>query len=44
MCVPLGHRDNMYGLIYLACDVPGIYGQDDLAFLKTIAAILGPKI
>lgn len=44
MCVPLIYRDNIYGLIYLACDVPGVYTQDDLEFLKTIAALLGPKI
>lgn len=44
MCVPLVFRNNIYGLIYLACDVPGIYTQEDLEFLKTIAAILGPKI
>jgi two-component system, NtrC family, sensor kinase len=44
MCVPLIYRDNIYGLIYLACDVPGVYTQVDLEYLKTIAAILGPKI
>jgi GAF domain-containing protein len=44
MCVPLVYHDNIYGLIYLACDIPGIYTQEDLEFLKTIAAILGPKI
>jgi signal transduction histidine kinase len=44
MCVPLVSRDNIYGLIYLASDVPGVYTQEDLEFLKTIAALLGPKI
>lgn len=44
MCVPLVSRDNIYGLIYLACDAAGVYSQTDLEFLKAIASILAPKI
>ncbi len=44
MCVPLVSRDNIYGLIYLACDTAGVYNQTDLEFLKAIASILAPKI
>lgn len=44
MCVPLLYRGNIYGLIYMTCDMPGVYSQVDLEFLKTIASILGPKI
>ncbi len=44
MCVPLVSRDNIYGLIYLACDTAGVYNQTDLEFLKAIASIIAPKI
>jgi len=44
LCVPLIFRGQIYGLIYLARNVPGAYRQDDLEFLRTIAAILAPLV
>lgn len=44
MCVPLAYRQQIYGIIYLDRNIPGAYNQDDLEFLRTIAAILAPLI
>jgi pSer/pThr/pTyr-binding forkhead associated (FHA) protein/signal transduction histidine kinase len=44
LCVPLIFRNQIYGLIYLARNVPGAYGQHDLEFLRTIASILAPLV
>jgi pSer/pThr/pTyr-binding forkhead associated (FHA) protein/signal transduction histidine kinase len=44
LCVPLIFRNQIYGLIYLARNVPGAYGQHDLEFLRTIASILAPMV
>ncbi len=44
LCVPLIFRNQIYGLIYLARNVPGAYGQEDLEFLRTIASILAPMV
>jgi pSer/pThr/pTyr-binding forkhead associated (FHA) protein len=44
LCVPLIYHDQIYGLIYLDRYIPGVYKQDDLEFLRTIAFILAPLI
>jgi K+-sensing histidine kinase KdpD len=44
LCVPLIFRNQIYGLIYLARNVPGAYGQEDIEFLRTIASILAPMV
>ena len=44
LCVPLIHRSQIYGLIYLDRNIPGYYQQDDLEFLRSIAFLLAPLI
>ena len=44
LCVPLIYHDQIYGLIYLDRNIPGVYNQDDLELLRTIAFILAPLI
>jgi len=44
LCVPLIYHNEIYGLIYLDRNIPGFYKEDDLKFLRSIAAILGPLI
>ncbi len=44
LCVPLIYHDQIYGLIYLDRNIPGVYKQDDLEFLRTIAFMLAPLI
>jgi signal transduction histidine kinase len=44
LCAPLIYRNQIYGLIYLDCNIPGAYQEGDLAFLKGIASILAPII
>lgn len=44
ICVPLVHRNQIYGLIYLDREVPGAYTQADLEFLRAVGSILAPLI
>ena len=44
LCVPLIYHDQIYGLIYLDRNIPGVYNQEDLEFLRAIAFILAPLI
>ena len=44
LCVPLIYHDQILGLIYLDRNIPGVYNQDDLEFLRTIAFMFAPLI
>jgi K+-sensing histidine kinase KdpD len=44
LCVPLIYHNQIYGLIYLDRDIPGVYKNDDLEFLRSIASILAPLL
>lgn len=44
LCAPLIYHNQIYGLIYLDRNVPGVYRQDDLEFLRAIAFMLAPLI
>ncbi len=44
LCAPLISRNQIYGLIYLDCNVPRAYDENDLELLRTIAFILAPHI
>jgi pSer/pThr/pTyr-binding forkhead associated (FHA) protein len=44
LCAPLIYHNQIYGLIYLYRNVPGVYGQEDLEFLRAIAFMLAPLI
>jgi pSer/pThr/pTyr-binding forkhead associated (FHA) protein len=44
LCAPLIYHNQIYGLIYLDRNIPGVYKQDDLELLRTIALILAPLI
>lgn len=44
LCVPLIYHGRIQGVLYLDRHIPGAYTQDDLEFLATIGAVLGPLV
>jgi len=44
LCAPFIFRNQIYGLIYLDCNTPWAYTENDLALLRTVALMLSPLI